>query len=175
MGREKFLPHLRFLFVRPLLIGAAMSLIWWYVFREYGIHTHPEELSIGLAFAFFTVFHSLIANSTLSKVWKDYEKLRGFLENNDEEGFRKERYYRIPLAIKLLLLTLSFFIQAAAMYSYYADPLAGLVGSFSVAFVLVVFWEVAANLDDPVRGVWYHHKIPASWLEPPKEAAVPGA
>jgi hypothetical protein len=44
----------------------------------------------------------------------------------------------------------------------------GLVGVFSISFILILFWVMMTNLDDPAKYLWRGH-VSQRWLDPEKE------
>jgi hypothetical protein len=46
----------------------------------------------------------------------------------------------------------------------YHNPWSGIASVGSLSFFLVLYWEVATTLDDPVNAPWFIGKIPEEWL-----------
>ncbi|MES2931294.1 MAG: hypothetical protein V4682_01175 [Patescibacteria group bacterium] len=64
-------------------------------------------------------------------------------------------------------------IQSLVTLLSYEGVGAGIASTFSVSFVLLMYWEVAINLDNPRKAVWYIDEIPEEWFtDPPKPAAA---
>jgi hypothetical protein len=157
--------HLK-LFVKPLLFGILSALIW-YRFFYLKIYFAEEDESAFTDCIIPTcfMFHALIAALVLTKVWDEYKMVRQCVRTKDRDSFRRCKDDRIPMAIHMLLGTLSFIGAVLVMLIYHREVLAGVASNFSVAFILTLYWEVSTNLDDPFRGVWYVGQVPPEWFK----------
>ena len=160
----QFLP----LLVKPTLMSIGICLLWYYVFYRYNISVleADESAFTDSLIPTLAVFHAIVASVVLSKVWNEYTFVKRCIRKDDVEAFRDCLHERIPRAIHLLLLVWSVLIQAATLVLHWQSPGAGIFANFCIAFTLVLYWEVATNLDNPHKAVWYTNQIPKEWLEP---------
>ncbi|HEY0010452.1 MAG TPA: hypothetical protein VGB97_00890 [Candidatus Paceibacterota bacterium] len=168
--RHEILPHL-WLLVKPCIASALLGLTWYFVFFKNGIHFAKGDMSVftDAGIPVLAAFHTFMAAFVVSKVWKEHTEITMFCRSKDYEGFRRIIDNRIPMTIHLLLGTLALIIQLLVMLLDYERADAGIALTCSVSFVLVLYWQVATNLDDPSAGVWYVKHIPPSWLNGEEE------
>ncbi len=154
------------LLVKPAIVGSLIGLIWYFVFFSLDWHFREADESAftDSVIPVIAMFHAIVAGHILNKVWEEYKVVRRCLRDKDKATFMRCRDDRIPIAIHLLLASMSIVIQAMTLLIHFERPFAGVAANFSVAFVLTLYWEVATNLDNPLKGVWYR-EIPRDWLE----------
>ena len=158
--------HLK-LFIKPILLGILAGLVWHRFFHGRLHFLEGDESALtDSVIPTIAMFHAIVAGHVLAKVWDEYKTVRHCLRSQDKDTFLQCKDDRIPMAIHMLLGSMSFVIQALIMMVHYDGVLAGVVSSSSLAFVLMLYWEVATNLDDPFKGVWYVGQIPSDWLKP---------
>lgn len=156
------------LLLRPTLIGILIGPVLWYlIFFRFGFHFLEEDES---AFTdsfipILAMFHAIVAGHVLAKVWDEYKTIRHCVESKDKDKFTQCKTDRIPVVIHMLLGSMSVAIQGMAMMLHFKEAFAGIIANFALAFVLALYWEVATNLDNPWKGVWYVNQIPKDWLD----------
>ncbi len=159
-----FLPlHLIF---KPIVGSVCISLLWLDVFHTYGLNVGKanESAFTDMLVPTLAVFHAIVAGGVLSKVWNEYTLVKRCIRKDDRETFKECLHERIPRAIHLLLLVLSIAIQGACLVLHYEGWIAGVFVNFCIAFTLILYWEVATNLDNPRKAVWFTNQIPEAWL-----------
>jgi hypothetical protein len=167
MRYREFFINLR-LFVRPLIASVFISCMWYVLLFRNDIHFSEGD---GSAFTdavipVIAAFHAILAGFVVNKVWNEYTRICVCCKKMDRDGFKEIVGNRIPVAIHMLLGSMAIIIELLVMLLNYERADAGCAMTFSVAFVLILYWEVAINLDDPRKGVWYVQRIPPQWLEP---------
>ena len=169
---EQFFPkyllkHLKHVWMLLKPAVAGVILVWiWQELRKYGIEFPPtDEIPISSALLTVGVAYGIMAALILDTVWQEYKTVGLCVRQDDLERFLESRDERIPATIHLLLGTMSFFLEGLIMLTHYDNIWAGRACVFLVAFVLVLYFEVATELDDPFRGVWYVERVPEEWLE----------
>jgi hypothetical protein len=161
--------------VRMIVVPAVVSLslaigLWYGIFFRLGLGLLESDESVftDAIIPTLAMFHAIVAGGVLNKVWEEYKIVRHCVKTKDKDTFMKCRDDRIPLAIHLLLGSLSLIIMALVMMLHYDSAGAGIASTFSVAFVLTLYWEVATNLDNPFKGAWYVNQIPKEWFDDDK-------
>lgn len=156
------------LFVRPIIAGLINGPILWYlVFYRFNISIveADESAFTDTGIPVLAMFHAIIAGHVLVKVWDEHKLVRRCIREDDRDSFVQCMDDRIPKVIHMLLGSLSVIIISLTLLVHFEGPLAGIALNFSVAFVLGLYWEVATNLDNPSKGVWYVGRIPKEWLD----------
>lgn len=155
------------LFIRPVIASSVLSLIWYYGLFQNDVSFLDADES-GFTDAIIPIlaaFHAIVAGFVLNKVWSEYSAVQRCIRISDKESFLSMRDDRIPIPIHFLLGSLAFMIQGLVMSLHYEGVWAGALSTFCISFVLVMYFEVATNLDNPKKGVWYVGRIPQDWLE----------
>ena len=155
------------LLMGPAVVGSMISLMWYHVFFTFDWHFQETDESAftDTVIPIIAMFHAIVAGHILNKVWEEYKVVRRCLRDKDKDTFLRCRDDRIPIAIHLLLGSMSVVIQVLTLLVHFEKPFAGIAANFSVAFVLTLYWKVATNLDNPLRGAWYKDQIPKDWFE----------
>lgn len=160
-----FLMQVR-LFVRPLIASVMLSALWYFCFFRYGICFRDADESgfTDAVIPILAAFHAIVAGFALNKVWTEYIIVQRCIKMQDKDGFLAIRDDRIPMPVHFLLGSIAFLIQGLVSMLHYEEVVAGIASTFAVSFVLVMYWEVAINLDNPRKAVWYVNKIPEDWF-----------
>ena len=167
MKSKRFWVYLKLL-IRPICVGSLMSCAWYYFFFLTGLSflEADESAFTDVIIGLLGMFHAIIAGGILNKVWGEAQKARHCIRVGDRETFVECKDDRIPGVIHLLLGSMSLIIQAHVMMIHFVGAFGGIASSFSMAFVLTLYWEVATSLDDPLSDVWDMGEIPPDWLSP---------
>jgi len=164
MKTKELVLHLK-LFVRPLLGSTFIGIIWYSLFYKFHLHIieadEPAFTDFGIPV--LAMFHAIVAGGVLVKVWEEHKIVQRCIRDKDRDTFRRFMNDRIPVAIHMLLGCMSVIIQFLTMIIHFEGVFAGVAINTSIAFVLGLYWEVATNLDDPSKGVWYS-EIPREWF-----------
>jgi hypothetical protein len=110
------------------------------------------------------MFHSILAAIVLGKVWEEFKEVCRCVRNEDRTKYKSCVNERIPGMIHLLLATMSTIIVLGTMLVEYQNPWSGIASVGSLAFFLVLYWEVATTLDNPAKAPWFIGRIPDDWL-----------
>ncbi len=153
------------LLLKPTFAAFAALFVWHWI-RYFGIHLNKNsEVPVTAAvIPTLGVAYSIMAALVLNTVWEEYKQVSICIVTNDMHKFLIYRDERIPMLIHLLLCVLSFFLLGSMMVLEYEDVWSGRCSVFATAFILVLYWVVATELDDPHRSVWFKERIPQDWL-----------
>ena len=165
MSKKELLVYLQ-LFIRPTIVALLVAIVWYFIFRRFGfsIPEADESAFTDAGIPVIAMFHAIVAGGVLVKVWEEHKAVLRCIKKEDRNAFLDCVQSRIPMVIHLLLGSMSIIIIFLTMMIHFEGALGGIAMNSSVAFVLALYWEVATNLDDPVKGVWYVGKIPKDWL-----------
>ena len=71
--------------------------------------------------------------------------------------------------MKLVLFISANIIQAWTISLYYQLYWTGFASVYSVAYIMSLIWEIIADFDDPINGIWVIRGVPDEWV---KEANI---
>jgi hypothetical protein len=161
-------PHYLFLrlLINPLILSVLICVLWD-VLYFYGIHISESDESAftDTVIPTLAVFHALFGSLVIGKVWNEYQTVKRCIRHQDEEGFKDCMQDRISRAVLLLLFVLSVLIQFSMMILHWDSAFAGFFANFVIALALTLVWEVATNLDNPRKALWYRNIIPEEWMK----------
>ena len=143
----------------------AVSWYWILVPSELVIGGADLTATTSMVVPVCAVFHSILAAVVLNRVWDEYTQTCDAICENDKERFLKIYRNRIPTSIHILLAAMSAFIVLNIMILEYGSGIHGCLSIGSIAFFLVLYWEVATTLDDPLKSPWLNDSLPPSFRE----------
>lgn len=154
------------LLVKPFILSLTICFAWAQLYLL-GIHfPEPDESAFTDAvIPALSVLHALFASVVIGKVWNEYQQVKRCVRRGERDEFKDTVQNRLPRAVLLLLLVLSFLIQTCMMLLNWSSAWTGFFANFCVAFSLSLVWEVATNLDNPRKAVWYVNQIPPEWMK----------
>jgi cyanate lyase len=176
-------PYLSIL-LYPTIASALAAGLWYFLFfrHRFDVGKQDETALTNTLIPVLAAFHSILAAAVLSKVWEEFKLIRRCVQNLDEAAFQRCLQDRIPPAVHLLLAVMSVLIVAGTMLVHYDKLGAGILVVGAISFVLALYWQVATNLDNPIRGAWYMNEIPDAWQKrahsstcAPPDETLPGS
>ena len=99
----------------------------------------------------------------------DIRKMKRAIREGDKATFIEVAEDSIPLPMKYILFTTANLIQAWTASLHYELYWTGLASVYSIGYMLALIWEIIADFDDPINGVWVIKGVPAEWI---KEANI---
>ena len=146
-------------FIRPILGAGIAGAVWYYVvFKTSFVIPGDVGLVISILaiiLAFFGMWHAIFATMIINTAWSEYEKMKEYALRRRDEQVKKLAEKRIPHIMRAFLLFFSAFIQLFMSLLPYPVDWFGYLGTGSIAFVLIMYWEVAYALDNPIKAPWY--------------------
>lgn len=148
------------------LVAALLSVGVWHLLRHCGIHfSAKSEIPVTAAvIPTIAIVYGVFAALVLAGVWEEYKTISFAVVQKDRIKFLIHRDEQIPIMIHLLLGTLAITLITLVMLLHYEDIWAGRVSVFAISFTLVLLGVVAVELDNPLHSVWFHKKVPTTWL-----------
>jgi hypothetical protein len=109
--------------------------------------------------------HSILASLITQKVIEKDSNIRRAKRLNNKDEFDYYKLDRIPRLIKGFLGLLSLNIICLCMFYPFESERLALFANFSVTFILLGWWVIATELDDPFNGVWTidESDLPEGW------------
>lgn len=160
---------------QPFGLSILASLFWWVVIWRnewFPMKGDEEMLSSGLI-PTIGLFHAILAGHVVNVVWAEYKDALRCINSGNREGFKTCVRERIPYALHFLLGTMSIYLEVSTILYPYEKVISGVYSVFSLTFILVLYWKVATDLDDPRKAPWIAHLIPMEWLPPKKVLKKP--
>lgn len=152
-------------FIRPTIMGGLASLLWYVIFLRNNWHVpEGDEAILWGTLSFLGIWHAIVTGLIFTKVWDEFVKFIDCIYDGKREEFARMLRYRIPLVLRTFLLILSVMIQLLFSLLNFNTLWFGFLITFCIGLMLVMFWEVAYNLDNPVKAVWYKTLIPVGWF-----------
>ena len=111
------------------------------------------------------VAYGITVTLVFGTVWERYNKVVLCILQQDRKTFLYYRDERIPIIVYSLIAALSMpllLITAALSYQFIV---AGAVSVFFVSLILILYWAVIVQLQDPLKSIWLKERIPAEWLK----------
>lgn len=99
----------------------------------------------------------------------DIRKLKHAVRTGDKATFIEIAEDSIPAPMRYILFTTANLIQAWTVNLYYDLYWTGFASVYSVGYILAIIWEIIADFDDPVNGIWVIKDVPGEWV---KEAHI---
>lgn len=146
-------------------VTALIPVILWRVLRSNEYHfVRADESAIGFAIATVGVAYGIIAALVLQAVWEKYRKVVIAVFDRDKRTFLMYRDERMPIMIHILLAALSFPLLLLVVMLDYENIFSGIASVFSVSFMIVLYWIIATELENPAKSPWFAERIPKEWL-----------
>ncbi|OGM99517.1 MAG: hypothetical protein A3B91_02065 [Candidatus Yanofskybacteria bacterium RIFCSPHIGHO2_02_FULL_41_29] len=158
------------LIVTPSLLAVPAVVIWHYLYIN-GWHStsRADEPIVNAILPGLFGAHVFIAGLMIIRESDDIRKMKRAIRETDKEAFIEIAEDSIPLPMKYILFITANLIQAWTISLNYEVYWTGLASVFSIAYMLALIWEIIADFDDPVNGMWVIKGVPAEWI---KEAKI---
>jgi len=153
----------------PLLLAAPAVFVWHQLYvRGWHSSRDADEPIINAILPLLGSAHVFLAGFLFYRETADIREMKQAVRNRDEPG-SKERFLaiaedRIPMPMRYVQFTTAALIQCWTISLYYASYWTGLASVYSVGYVLSLIWEVIADFDDPIHGVWVIKGVPEEWI-----------
>ena len=150
--------------IQPALLAAPACLLWHFLYKH-GWHSTPaaDEPIVNAILPILATAHVFLASFVLVRETDDLRKLRAAVKEGDKVRFIEIAEDRIPTPMKYILFVTAHFIQGWTISLYYETYWSGFFSVLSVAYMLSLIWEMIADFDDPVNGVWVVKNVPPEW------------
>lgn len=158
------------LVMTPLILATLPVVIWHYCYIN-GWHStsHADELIVNAILPGLFGAHVFIAGLMIIRESEDIRKMKRAIREEDKATFIEVAEDAIPLPMKYILFTTANLVQAWTISLYYELYWTGFASVYSVGYILALIWEIIADFDDPINGVWVIKGVPTEWI---KEAHI---
>jgi hypothetical protein len=148
-------------FVLAALATAAWYGIW---IRGYHLAEDDKDIIIGAIVTTLGVTYGILYSWVLGVIWEKYRKTVIAVLEQDQHTFLLYRDERMPILFHLLIGAVSLPLWGMIGMIAYKHVLTGALSVFAISVVLVLFWRIAVELENPSKGGWFLERIPTEWL-----------
>ena len=156
--------------VFPLLMSVPALLVWSYLY-DMGWHSNPDADGpiVNAILPWIGSAHVFLAGFIFLQEGKDIRGLKNAVRNKDVPGSMEQFLQivedKVPTPLRYILLVTGNIVIFWTMSLYYQNYWSGFFSVLCVAYIISLIWEVVADFDDPVNGVWVVKGIPKEWIE----------
>lgn len=158
------------LILTPLILATPPVVIWHYLYIN-GWHStsQADEPIVNAILPGLFSAHVFIAGFMIIRESDDIRKLKHAVREGDKSTFIEIAEDSIPAPMRYILFTTANLIQAWTISLHYELYWTGFASVYSVGYILSLIWEIIADFDDPVNGIWVIKDVPDEWI---KEAHI---
>ncbi len=156
--------------VFPLLMSIPALLMWSICYMR-GWHSNPDADGpiVNAILPWIGSAHVFLAGFLFLQEGKDIRGLKDAVRNKDVPGNREKFLQiaedKVPAPLRYILLVTGNIVIFWTISLYYGNYWSGFFSVLSVAYVISLIWEVIADFDDPVNGVWVVKGVPEEWIK----------
>lgn len=153
------------LIVTPLILAAPAVLIWHYLFIN-GWHStrQADEPIVNAILPLLGTIHVFITGFRMARESDDIRKMKQAITEKDKTAFLSLAEDAIPMPLKYVIFTSATLIQMWVISLHYDLYWTGFASVYSVGYMLSLIWEVIADFDDPINGMWVVKGVPEEWI-----------
>lgn len=164
--------------LKPLIISILATLAWglkrFYINGFLNI-TDDIETFTQSVIPTIGIFHAIFASAATMEVIKEYKEAQEiifkFHEIDNDEITEKKLYVdflfkvqlRMNKSFKVFLIALSVLLESSFFLIAFKSNIIGSFSIFSITFILMAFYQIIEDLDNPLEGV-FNVDIPEAWL-----------
>ena len=142
------------IFFVPVFTASIVALVWGCIHKFIPVVNTEDNIALWGFVALLGVAYSVLAARVLDTVWRQFEEIRYCIIKSNKEDFILKRDLRIPGIIHFILAALSMAILFIMMVMNYKSLLVGKLIISTWVFVVMLWLEIAIELDDPLSGIW---------------------
>lgn len=155
--------------VRMAVVPFFMSLpsvVLYHVFQSLGLYSGrvADEPIINVILPFIGGVHVFLSGVLFFREG-DYGEMRRAVRSGDKEKFLDLVEDQVPTPLRFVVFVTGSIVILWTLTLYNESYWRGLFSVLSVSYIVSLIWEVIADFNDPVNGVWVVKNIPPEWLE----------
>lgn len=164
-GFNGFIQSVRMM-VTPIILALPAVIIWHFLYVN-GWHStsKADEPIVNAILPGIFGAHVFIAGLMIIRESDDIRKMKRAIKEMDRETFMDIAEDSIPMPMKYILFTTANIIQGWTISLNYDLYWTGFAAVYSVGYMLALIWEIIADFDDPINGVWVIKGVPTEWIE----------
>lgn len=164
-GFGSYFQSVRMIFV-PLFLALPPVILWHFLYTR-GWHSTPaaDEPIVNAILPALASIHVFISGFMFFRETGDIREMKQAIRTNDKGLFVSIAEDKIPAPMKYVLFVSAALIEAWTMSLNYTLYWTGFAAVYSMGYMLSLIWEIIADFDDPVNGVWVIKGVPQKWLD----------
>ena len=153
------------LMITPLILSAPAVLIWHYLYMK-GWHStaSADEPIVNAILPGLFSAHVFIAGLMIIHESDDMRKMKRAVREKNKEAFIEIAEDAVPTPMRYILFMTGNLILAWTMSLHYELYWTGFASVYSVGYILTLIWEIIADFDDPINGIWVIKGVSAEWV-----------
>lgn len=160
---RSFKRHALLLF-KTFVFSSTTTFMWYETWiRGYRFAEDDKDIIIGAIIMTFGVTYGISLSWIFSGLGETYKKVVVAVLEKDERTLMMWRDERMPIAVHLSIGIPSLFLLGGIGAVSYRHVLTGGISIFAVSFMLVFFWYVAREIENPLKGAWFRERVDP-WL-----------
>lgn len=152
--------------VVPLLMSLP-AIVLYHICHKLGIHSNrvADEPIVNAVLPFIGGAHVFLSGFLFIREGGDYREMRRAVRLKEKEKFLDLAEDQVPAPLRFVVFVTGTIVILWTTSLYYENYWTGLFSVLSVAYIVSLIWEVIADFNDPVNGVWVVRDVPKDWLE----------
>jgi hypothetical protein len=148
------------------VLCATFATAGWYEVWTHGYHLAEDDkdIIIGAIVTTLGLTYGILYSWVLGVTWEKYRKTVIAVLEKDKHTFLLYRDERMPILFHLLIGSVSLPLWGMIGVIAYKHVLTGAMSVFAISIVLVLFWRIAVELENPSKGGWFLERIDPEWL-----------
>ena len=154
------------LIVAPFILATPPAFIWHYLFIN-GWHSTSiaDEPIVNAIIPGLFVLYGIIAGFMLTSGSEDIRKMKHAVRVDDKATFIEIAEDSTSIPMRFVLFTSGKIILIWIISLNYEIYWTGLASVYSNGYLFALIWEVIADFDDPVNGMWVIKGVPHEWIK----------
>ncbi len=151
--------------IQPLLL-ASPAVLLWHCLYICGLHSTAaaDEPIVNAILPALASMHVFIAGFIFLREAGDIRELRKAIRTGDKEKFLEIAEDKIPIPLRYVLFVSATMIECWTMSLNYDLYWTGFFSVYSIGYMLTLIWEIIADFDDPIHGIWVVKGVPEDWI-----------
>ena len=150
----------------PVLPALVITKFWYQSFFLEGLYFSNDHIG-GVETFILTVgvIYALQLTLMLNTVWEKYRIIRLAVKQNDFETFADYADEELTPLMHTLIGSVSLFLLVGFFVLPYPSASTGAIVVSAISYLLIQFFMVTREMDNPLGGIWFIQHIPDHWLK----------
>ncbi len=154
--------------IKPLIASMIVVAIWRFIFFPNNIYFNKfaAEPIMFIILPLVAFIYVIFAGIATTSVFDQYKMISKCVVKKDLDNFLIYRDEQLPIMMHFLIAVPTLILITFVMlFNFEGHVFIAMATLFSVVFMLVLIWVIAAELDDFKKSIWFKAKIPKEWFE----------
>jgi hypothetical protein len=151
------------LLIKTFFFSSATTFLWYEIWiHGYRFAEDDKDVIIGAIIMTFGVTYGISLSWIFSGLGETYKTVMVAVLQKDVRTLMMWRDERMPIAVHLSIGIPSLFLLGGIGAVSFRHALTGGISIFTVSFMLIFFWYVARELENPLKGAWFKERVDPS-------------